>query len=460
MSAPSNFLPPFPAYFEPETGKYWIQDSSGRWIKIDLTSLRLHLKKAGFSTNRRDDDPLSSIDAEILRIQVEANLAYAGPLAGFRAGVHLICENRVLVTTSPTLIEPKSGEWLVLSQFLLNLLTSEGVDQRPYFFGWCKVAFEALRLGIRRPGQALAFAGPRGCGKSLLQNFITILFGGRVAKPYRYMIGSTNFNGELLGTEHLMIEDESASTDMRSRRHFGSRIKDVTVNQVQSCHPKNRQAISLTPFWRLTISVNDESENLMVLPPIDESLEDKIILFKAYKLPLPLPTGTDAERERFWETLIGELPAFLHFLVNYQIPEELKSERFGVTHFHHPELLRELGLLSPENRLLALIDGEISFRQENCVSFNEDSGSNEPRTWVGTAEKLEGRLCAHDSTNSHQARLLLSWTNACGTYLGRLARSRPDRVSERRTNSARLWEIQPPCPGGTSRAPGDESVTP
>ena len=41
--------------------------------------------------------------------------------------------------------------------------------------------FEALRDGTFQPGQAVAFAGPRGCGKSFLQHVVTAVLGGRVA---------------------------------------------------------------------------------------------------------------------------------------------------------------------------------------------------------------------------------------------------------------------------------------
>ena len=101
-----------------------------------------------------------------------------------------------------------------------------------------------------------------------------------MASPYQYMTGMTPFNGEMFKAEHLVIEDNAASTDIRARRSFGSLLKTITVNDHQPCYAKGKQAVSLTPFCRLSISVNDEPENLMVLPPIDESIEDKLILLR------------------------------------------------------------------------------------------------------------------------------------------------------------------------------------
>ena len=63
----------------------------------------------------------------------------------------------------------------------------------------------------------------------MLQNILTVILGGRAAKPYQFMTGGTGFNSDMFGAEHLMIEDESPSTDMRARRAFGAQIKNMTV---------------------------------------------------------------------------------------------------------------------------------------------------------------------------------------------------------------------------------------
>jgi hypothetical protein len=246
------------------------------------------------------------------------------------------------------------------------------------------------------------------------------------------MSGRTAFNAELFGAEHLMIEDEAASTNISARRDFGARIKDFTVNTVQSCHAKNRQAISLEPFWRVSVSLNDEPENLLILPPFDESLIDKVILLKVSKAPLPMPTHTQKEREEFLQTLCAELPAFLGLLTRWEIPEHQKCERFGVRHFHHPELLEALNDLAPETKLMALI--ELAFQEGTFAESGFDA----------TAEQLQMLLLA--SPHSCEAKRLLDWTNALGTYLGRLAKRHPDRVKYIRTSTARAWRLEPPPP--------------
>jgi hypothetical protein len=356
---PSDCLPSFPAYYDTGRKDYWIEDSRRVWIEIAETSMRRHLRGAGISQNYPDGEIISPLDRKLNELQTKFNVAYAGPLAGYAKGVYEISSSRILVTSSPKFIVPKPGSSPLIEALLKNMFDDPLCDQRPYFFGWIKVELEALRAQKHRPGQALALAGPGGSGKSLVQNLITEIFGGRIAKPYRYMRDETQFNGELFGAEHLMIEDEVASTDIRTRRNFGARIKEITVNQTQSFHAKNRQAMTLTPSWRLTITLNDEAENLLILPPIDESLADKIILLKVNKKPMPMPTQTHEHRTAFWNALIEELPAFLWFLERWEIPPELKSERYGITHYHHPELLEAIDRLAPQTRLLWLIDAEL-----------------------------------------------------------------------------------------------------
>jgi hypothetical protein len=426
------------AYYDPSRKSYWLPNDRREMIEINETSLERHLRKAGFGA-KEEGEAVSAIEEKLIQTQTSKDVHYAGPLAGHPTGPQDMCGQRILVTRAPRVLKPVEGECPTIEGLITALLDDPVHDQISYLMGWLKIGYEALSHWKLRHGQALAIAGPRDCGKSLLQNIITEIMGGRSAKPYRYMCGATDFNGDLFGAEHLMIEDEVAFTDIRARRAFGARIKDFTVNTVQSCHGKNRPALSLKPFWRLSITLNDEPENLLILPPIDESLEDKLILLKAHKRPLPMETSTLAGQQKFMAALLGEVPAFLNLLVNYRIPERLKSERFGVTHFHHPELLASLSEMSPEMRLLAVIDAHLS------------EGEGPFSGWMGTATELERML--YDSKGAHEARRLLDWSNATGTYLGRLAKKLPNRVRQERTKSSRIWYIRPPHWAGIEPEP-------
>ena len=418
----------FQIFYDSNRTSYWAPNSRDGWIMITTQDVRRWLKERGCRSEAKVKEKVSEIDSLLTSFQREFDVDYAGSLAGYRRGSYEIGGKRILVKDSPILIEPKPGNWPLLQGIIRNMI---GPDQEVFLFGWLKIGFESLYSSKFRVGQALTLAGPRDCGKSLLQNLFTEILGGRSAKPHRYMSGATPFNGELFCSEHLIVEDEEASTDIRARRNFGIKIKEITANVTNSCHAKHRQAITLNPFWRLSISVNDEPENLMILPPIDESLQDKLIILKAAHHRMPMPSVSDEEREFFMAALRTELPHFIHFLTKWQIPSHLVSQRYGITHFQHPDILTALGTLAPETKLLELID---------TVLF----GSPAPGVWEGSANKLERELTRESSTVRREAAQLLSFPVACGTYLGRLQKLCPTRFESTHTRNGNQWIINPP----------------
>jgi hypothetical protein len=344
-------LPEF--YYDSNKTSFWAKNDRGTWMTINASDVKRRLKEMGYSSRIGQDQRVSEIEALMTSIQNSSDVDYAGPLAGYETGVYMIHGKRVLVKDSPKLISPVEGKFPIIAQLLNAML---GCEQRKYFDGWLKIAIQSLYDREHRTGQALVLAGPPASGKSLLQQLITVALGGRAGKPYRYMTKGSAFNGELFGCEHLMLEDEMASTDIRARRDFGAKIKEITANRDQSAHGKQVQAITLTPFWRLSISVNSEPENLMILPPIDEHLADKFIILKVEKHDMPMRTRSNTERQTFWNTLMEELPCYLNELLETDIPAEYASERYGIKHFLHPEIMDTICKLAPEFKMLEMID--------------------------------------------------------------------------------------------------------
>jgi len=428
-------------YYDPERTCYWMLDDRKNWIKINETSVTRHLTAAGFRSTRRQDETISETDHILNEIQRSMDVEYAGSLAGYNKGILEYSGKRLLILDSPHLIEPRDGHWPTFATFLETLLDAENTDQIKYFNGWMKIGLLSLRAQKPRPGQALVLAGKKDCGKSLLQSLITEMLGGRCARPYQYMAEVTPFNSDLFSAEHLVIEDEQPKTDIRSRRAFGTKIKEITAIDDRRAHKKFRDGLTLPAFLRLSISLNDETENLLILPPFDDSLADKLIIFKIEHRAVPedVDTRSTEAREAFRARLSTELPAYIHYLLNiWEIEPELASHRYGVTHFQHPDILWQLGELAPETRLLQLIDTEIfkiNAKAPLC-----------PRTdpWEGAASKLECVLSEDSSRVRYLARELLSWQGACGTYLGRLKNQYPKRVSYLKQHRDRTWTINPP----------------
>ncbi len=427
-----------------ENGKGYIVHGDQGYIPMNETSVRRYLRSLGFPAKPVLNGAQSPIDQALLKIQLEQNIAYAGPLAGKREGLHQVNGAKVLVTSSPIILEPDPEvPWDFIHELIEGMFKPEGSEQLVFIKGWLKVAYRSLRSGISTPGQALAIAGPKDAGKTLFQAIIRECLGGRSANPYSYMAGRTDFNADLFWAECLMFGDEISSTDIRTRLKFGANIKQFTVNSEQRCHAKGRDALTLNPFWRITMSLNEEPENLMVLPPLDEHIADKIILVRARRPALFDSQKWSTDRSQNWARIVDSLPGFLAHLEALQIPQNLTSSRFGIREYHNPELLLRLGQISPEQRLLELIDEEI-------FGAYPDS-KNVPRTWEGKASRLEFTLTREGVPVAQSCKKLLQWDNACGTYLARLVHKCPGRVSSRVLSGSTIYTIQrPPEDGGGS----------
>jgi len=116
----------------------------------------------------------------------------------------------------------------------------------------------------------------------------------------------------------------------------------------------------------------------------------------------------------------------------------MQSRRFGVTHYHDPDLVDALHEISPEARLLAIIDPVLF----SFIAMDDRESEPNYDDWQGTASDLERQLMASDF--KHEVGRILTWSNACGTYLGRLAALFPWRVEKHRMSNNRAWIIHPP----------------
>lgn len=407
-------------YYDTRTKIYWLRLAPNRFIPLSSNDCKMHMMKSKFNIHIEDRYGLKSGDNELVKCREESYVDYAGPLAGHKCGLFTNkAGSRILVTSEATHVEPIKGRKFNTIQKYLGLLL--GDHQLLPCLLWLKIAWETLNRGQFRPGQLVVLAGEGGCGKSFFHVLVTMLLGGRSAKPYRYMTGQTKFNSELAGAESLVIEDENAKATIAARREFGTSIKDWTVNEEISVHAKGREAITLGFFRRVTLSVNWETEYLMILPPMDHSILDKITLFKVHDAKAAL----SEDREENIAMLKRELPGFICELKGLRVPKSHHDARFGVRAYHNPEILEVLSDVSPETRLDDLINQVLKFDDDNI--------------WSGTAMELEQVLAK--SEFSYQVDKLLSYSSACGTFLARLASKKPDRFKYRKNRGRTVWSI-------------------
>lgn len=401
------------AYFDCTRGGYYTRNHHGEYQDFPKTEFQYKLREAGFFHGFKHDNGLSYLEAEMLRICNENSVHFAGPLGGFDAGRYEMAGSRILVTRGPTFVKEYAKNFPLLKTFFRQLLG----DQMRYLFGWIKWALASLRRGLPwSSGQLLAVAGPPGSGKTFLQSLLTPMLGGRVSSPYAFMSQGTAFNAEIFGAEHGLIGDQNHATDMKSRRAFGSAIKNLVVEKAQFIHGKGKTGITLFPFIRLSLTLNSNPEAMLVLPPLDSDVKDKIILLKAAPVDFPFPSKAFPDSQTYYNAMIEELPGFLHWLRRWRIPPSIQDQRYGVMSFHDADLLRGVDDLSPEYRLWETVETYL------FVPGTIDH-------WEGTAfdlqRELRGKLPPGEMSS------LFPFNTACGVYLAALQRKMPDRIEKR-----------------------------
>ena len=140
---------------------------------------------------------------------------------------------------------------------------------------------------------------------------------------------------------------------------------------------------------------------------------------------MPMKSDSPKSRVEFWDGVRAEIPHFLHFIENYEIPEDLRESRFGVKAYQDPDLVEILKEMTHENRLMALME----------IIVIPENGS-----WKGTLEELETALF-EDSTFKRQIEKLLYYPTALLTYIRRLQKSMPERVRHYKSSGKNKWEL-------------------
>ena len=396
---------------------------NGRFIPLsNETQVRAHLKQQGVAKG--------DIEDTLCRIRLENFVCHIGPVAGFPAGIHQSEDSgeSILVTIGPRIIEPVQGEWPFIREFFTELLADDAYPQQfASFLSWFAQARRNLIQRKRRPLPATICVGPRNCGKTLLGEIVRLGLGGRAAPALGSLNGTTAFNAPTAGAELLQIDDEIANRDHRARIGLAQGIKRQLFGSSVRVEGKHKDAVTLRPIQALMIAVNDEAEHLQVLPQLDDTLRDKVALFQCHSANL---RGLE-DRDEIERHIKDELPALVYDLENFSIPRDLSDPRTGVAAWQHPNVIKLLNLISPEERLRELLT-QCSFITNKIGDFG---------FWEGTAAEVE-RLLNSNETTRYGARSLLSWTAAAGTYLGRLSTTGRANITKRVLHGTTLWRIE------------------
>jgi hypothetical protein len=420
--------------------RFWIPNNQGRMIQARQELLESYLVShnqliypEGYEKLERAEKGRvrkALVQQKVLHISEEFSVEYAGPLAGYHIGFQEVMGLPVLVTESPKLITPKQGPFPLITQILSNMFGKDGREDLLYFHLWNKSNIESLYNRQIRPGMALLLCGPKSAGKNLVQSrIITPLLGGRMCDPTQYALKDSSFNDDMIRSEHLMIADQRAS-NQRSADLMGAFIKSITGNREVRLHAKGVGAFSSLTYHRLSISFNEKEEDLEIIPPADdEAVLTKTIILYAEMHPMPLPTATPQEEEIFGKAIEAELPAYVHYLQNLEVPKTIRVDRFWIKSYCSPKVMALLEQYSDEGKLLQVIDESDLFR--------ENLGGKPMRYWQGTSSDLVDFL---DKRIVHLAKE----PKQMGRLLKALSKRKQPRVSSTTSKGVTHYTISAP----------------
>ena len=349
-------------FYEHWHHRYW-EESGGVFLSLTETNVQRRLLELGFSSSRKHG--ASEIDKVLMKLQRENKVDYVGQIAGWPTGCYRYGNKKLLVTSETRLLTPSYGGSRAIWDFRERLY---GPVQAAVKHAWTKLAIEARKEGIRRikaglsPSwpiqQTMCIVGAKNHGKTFDAQIDLVAIGGPDAKavnPTQSHNGDTSFNEDLSEEILHLMDDEGGRDDYNARRRFGEEIKKSVATVGKRVHGKGKKAITLDPFTRTVILLNDRLEDVRVLPPMDKGMKDKFILLQTIGSGVDHNDGhTFQSRRDYYMNAVSD---YIGALETWEIPADLKDpdNRYGLISYQNPDVLASLTELSNENQLVGLI---------------------------------------------------------------------------------------------------------
>jgi hypothetical protein len=360
---------------------YWTKHNAEQFVYLNKDDVKMHLKAAGCNDRPANGQNISEVERVLVHVQTQRRVAAAVPvLFQEEDTVEIYGERYLNISNKKPVLPGDNGNienfpWL--HDYWMKAFDGEanGIPAREYFLAWFRRFYESALAGRPLPGHVVFIAGEAHTGKSFLNRcLIGDAVGGSVGAE-KILMGETNFNKG--GAENALWRCDDAATEgnWKTRELFTKNLKKMAADPVMRYEPKFRDSIELPFMGRVVVTCNIDAESLKILPSLDGTIKDKLMLFKLCEGFKPHFFGTNHQNE---ERLRKELPYFLRFMLDYEFPEAILDpvyRRFGVRAFHHSDLVHQSTSESQENIFAELMEPWINAKRSEGLREVEMSAT-------------------------------------------------------------------------------------
>ncbi len=415
--------------------KYWFDGQNyfalrdtGGYVVAGPREAQLALRADhGLKKTADKGEPLSELEKALNLIHKEKRVKAGVPFSMRKERVIKYDDEMFFNTSTVRCIEPHDSEceWGEGFPILADWMdTIFGETQLPYELGWLHYAYRNAYEGTPEKGHAHFMVGQVNTGKSLYNTKVLgKLFGGHISASSFLTGKQDTFNDHLFGKYLWTVDDETPNASKGSRISFTSKIKEHVANDEFLMNGKNKQPGRAQWCGRISVTLNDNPTDLKILPDLDMSVKDKIMIFKMN----PFNKFTRG----FMKQVLAEVPYFARYLHDYEIPDELLDVRFGVRAYIDPGIEE---VVSADSQWAPVADLLRIFRE---VYF--DSNQPDEADWRGNPSELLLRL-----SKMEKAQVLLRdmSPNRLGWGLRHLIKTGCDWVERSTRKGRNEWVIK------------------
>lgn len=287
--------------------------------------------------------------------------------------------------------------------------------ERDVQFAWWKRFYCSALAGDLLKGQTLFIVGDVEIGKTLYAHKIIGASVGGSADASAHITKGSEFNKELFEVALRCIDDGEVASDAAAHRRFSEAVKRQAANPTMAYRAMYRDAQSITYNGRLLVTLNDDAYSLQMIPDLEMSMEEKVIVlkFRGKKGDYNFPPKYVLE-----PTIEAELPFLLRWLCDWKVPDEIVGgNRFGVCSYINEELRGKALNSGQAGDLLELIDTWI----KRCDPARRGN------VWKGSATEWIAEVSSQDDA---LGRLLSKFTvRQIGKKFMEATRIRGSRIS-------------------------------